>query len=167
MARITPASGAVAVPELEDYEPYGARLAAIDFDMSSEEFGTPEKRLVVDWALADDPDTTVRDWVGLRLGKQQSGKVSQLRAMLNAISGKAEDTEIAWFDDESLEWSYDGKVAAEMLAEGQRVVLRGKVVERKAGGKRYKVTTYQAAKKAGQIRAQRASTPADEEEIPF
>lgn len=142
MARVTPAT-TFASPALEDHEPYPAKLTAIEWVTSSEQYGG-EKRLQLDWELKS--GESVRDWVGVRLGKQQSGQVSKLRALLNALVGKPESTEIAWFDDETLDFSYDGKDPYYALKVGDKVTLRGTSVTKEDGSHRFSVKVYQASK---------------------
>src|SRR2546421_8217465 len=123
MARITPAQNSFDLENLRDYDPYRARLKKIDWGRSSEEYGA-ESRLELTWALlGGEDDQTLKDWISLRLGQQQNGQVAKLRMLLNALAGRPEATEVAWFDDETLEWSYDGTVPAGQLAEGHEVRL--------------------------------------------
>lgn len=168
MARITPSSGisSVNIEELEDYEPYRAWLRAIDFQTGSAEYGS-EQRLVLDWSLTDEEDDkdTIRDWLSLRLGRQQSGQVSKLRALLNALSGKEEQAEVKWFDTETLEWSYDGEHAENKLGEGAGVLFRGKHGVKQDGTAKFTITTYQSAQtKKRKIEPARPSRDESEKE---
>lgn len=153
---------------LEDHEPYKGTLKNTEWATSSEEYGGGQ-RLVVDWDLGNDED--VRDWINLKLGKQKDGKVAKLRALLNALSDKPADTEIAWFDDSSLEWSYDGETAHNKLYIGAEVVFRGINGKKADGGDRYSIQVYQAPKKkaaapAGTAR-KFAPAPINDDEVPF
>lgn len=165
MTRITPASGQVIdFEQFEDHEPYKGTLKKISWSEGSVEYGS-EKRLTLDWEL-EDGITSVRDWISLRLGKQQNGTVSKLRQLLNALSEKPTDTQVEWFDPDTLEWSYvkDG-APFNKLAEGMNVIFRGKLGMRSDGqGRKYTVTVYQAPKKAtGKAKVK----PVSDEEIPF
>ena len=180
MARITPATGSYTAPTLEDHDPYPATLTAIEWVTSDEKYGG-EKRLQLDWALSE--DVSVRDWVGLRLGKQQSGQVSKLRALINAISGKPEATEVAWFDDEDMTWSYDGVTAhGKLMPDVCEVIIRGTSVMRDDGTRRFSIKVYQSAKAqkaqkatapkipvlaGGRSEAQVAADEVDDDQIPF
>ena len=178
MARITPKSSDFSISGLEDHEAYTATLKDIDWATSDEKYGG-ECRLVLDWDL-EGQEYSVRDWVGLRLGKQQSGQVSKLRALLNAIAGKPEATEVAWFDDDSTEWSYDGATPYGKLQPGVcEVIIRGTNVPKEDGTSRFSVKVYQAikAQKAtapkipvlagGRSEAQVAADEVDDDQIPF
>lgn len=181
MARITPSTGTFDPESFVDYEPYRVQLKTIAFSESSPQYGS-EKRLELTWDMEDGQD--LRDWVGLRLGKQQSGQVSKLRMLLNALSEKPEATEVAWFDDETLEWSYTKDGAPfRKLGAGVEVVVRGKVTDKADGsGRRFQVTAYQplkavkGAKPNGQVAkaaagkvapADDVATDVDPDEIPF
>src|SRR5262245_15291041 len=134
MARITQPTGTmVDLSQLRDYDPYVFRLKAIDWQQSDPKFsknGETEMRMIVDWEMVEDPDLSIRDWLSLRLGRQQNGQVSKLRMLLNAVAQQPESSDIAWFDDESLEWSYDGDHVACKLDQGLEVIIRGKRVEK-------------------------------------
>jgi len=177
MARITPPTQS-AIADLEDYEPYKVSLKKIDWQDSSPEYGG-ESRMVIDWALLDQPDVTVRDWVSLRLGRQQSGHVSKLRKILYALADKPEASDIAWFDDESYEWSYDGDKAYAALSEGLPLTLIGKTVEKQTENgpkRRFAVVDYKPAaaqKSKPSLRPRPRPEPdaavkdVDPEDIPF
>ena len=144
MARISPSANFQA-PVLEDHEGYNATLKDFDWVTSSEQYGG-EKRLQLDWQIEGE-SYSIRDWVGLRLGKQQSGQVSKLRALLNAIAGKPEATEIAWFDDETTEWSYDGTTAyGKLEPDACEVIVRGTSMAKEDGTSRFSVKVYQPKK---------------------
>ncbi len=178
MARITPAqSQMVDLEQLQDYEPYVVTLQRIGWAESAAQYGG-ERRLQLDWEFDD--GSTVRDWVALRLGKQQNGQVSKLRALLNALSDRPEPTEVAWFDDETLEWSYGGDQPDNKLVEGMQVVIRGKRVVKEDGTYRWAVQAYasvrlsrrrqsstqQPVQRKPQIRPVSESEDEDEE-VPF
>lgn len=173
MALITPSTP----PEelgLEDHEAYSVTLKKIDWATSSPEYGE-ERRLQLDWEF--ETGATTRDWLGLRLGQQQSGQVSKLRALLNALAGKPETTEVKWFNDETFEWGYtawDPKNPQPygQLTEGLEVVIRGVNAQKKDGSTRFNIKVYQAARKAAasttKARPKPAPAPADtEDDIPF
>lgn len=147
MTRIVPKQQ-TDVSQLKDYEPYRVSIHAIDWIESSGEYAAEGKRLQIDWAFDPDALFTTRDYVGLRLGRQTSGQVSKLRSLLNALAHKPEATEISWFDDESLEWSYDGTTPFARLEEGLEVIVRGKIVEKPSDSgprKRFNISAYQPA----------------------
>lgn len=148
MSRITPPQQAATdLSQLKDYDPYRVQIAKVDTERGSAEYGS-ELRLVLDLAFTDDPTFTIRDWISMRLGRQQNGQVSKLRMLLNAIAQQPEATEIAWFDDESLEWSYDGDSAFAKVEEGFEVIVRGKVTEKQTDQgpkRRYAINAYQPA----------------------
>lgn len=183
MARITPPVQNTDISELKDHEPYRVSIHKLDFEPSSAEYGG-ENRLVVDWSFVDDPDFTIRDWIGLRLGRQQSGQVSKLRMLLNAVAHKPKAEDISWFDDESLEWSYDGNKSYAKLSEGLEVIIRGEVTEKPGDNgpkRRFRINVYSPAvdEKPVQRRGPRPATgattpmgrpqsePGDDEEAPF
>ncbi len=152
MARITAAD----VSQLEDDEPYVMEITGMSFEESDHPQFGHQKRLRVTLAFVDESgqanrEDTILDWLGLKLGQQQSGEIAKLRQLLNALAEEPKETTIAWFDDETLEWSYDGNEAAMQLAEGRRVVVRGELVT-KVGldgtpVRRYRVKKYQPIKK--------------------
>ena len=77
---------------------------------------------------------------------------------------------VRFFDDETLEWSYDGDQPYSKLSVGLPVIIRGKseVKMGEGGGKRFRITTYQPAKKTGSARKPApVSVVADETEAPF
>lgn len=177
MARISASAQTSEVADLEDFEPYQVTLQSVTKSTGAEQYGS-QPQLEVTWQLED--STTVRDWPALKLGKSRdSGKVSKLRAMLNAIAGKPEAAEIAWFDDETFEWSYDGETAVARLTEGLPVIVRGKNVEKVVDGEsqlRYRIQAYQPIKrskpKPATEQAERRVRPAvvestDDEDVPF
>lgn len=127
MPLITPSDGTYV--ELKDHEPYRVHLAELPkLTTGSAEFGG-QPRLEFSWQLNDgEPDDTIKDWVGLKLGQNSSGEVSKLRQLLNVLVGKHESTPIAWFnsDLDKLEWSYDGISPHMKLTEGLAVIIRGK-----------------------------------------
>ncbi len=140
MPRITPNSGTpIDLSQLEDDEAYKGTLHKPKdgwYSKGSAEYGG-EDRLTVDWEISE--LETIRDWISLRLGKQQNGTVSKLRMLLNALSDKPRDTEIKWFDSDTLEWSYDGEKAFNKITEGVEVLFRG-VKGKKADGTTDKFT---------------------------
>ena len=129
--------------DLKDHEPYEVILAEdpelID---GSPQYGG-DKRLQVTWQLPD--GNSVRDWLSLKLGRQQNGQVSKLRALLNAASNLAENENIAWFDDETFEWGYSANGPAENVLRkgGTRVILRGTTTTNEAGQRRFAIRVYQ------------------------
>ena len=164
MSRITPPS-AVAIPEsIEDDEFYPVTLLKLTTSTGSPEYGS-ELQLQIDWEFED--STSARDWVSLRLGKQQNGTIAKLRQLLNAISGKKPDVEVAWFDSESFEWGYekDGD-AHNRLQEGAACLLRGKRVEKKDGQFKFVIDAYRPIK-APAARVAAKPAKADVDEIPF
>ena len=147
MARITaPTGSTIDLTQLEDHEPYKGVLKAIDWTTGSAEYGA-EQRLTLDWDLGDDTD--IRDWISLRLGKLKTGGVSKLRQLLNALSGKPADTEVSFFDTETLEWGYEGAdgPAHNQLIVGMEVVFRGLKGKREDGTDKFSITVYQAPKR--------------------
>lgn len=163
MARILPPAppapaleNPVDVNRLRNYEGYRARLADINWSRTRPEYGD-EKRLVLDWELVD-LGGSVRDYLNLKLGRQQSGQVSKLRQLLNALAERSETAEIAWFNDDEgdeagenpLCWGYEGSgVPERRLHAGIEVSVRGKLVERSDGqGRRYQVEVYESASAA-------------------
>jgi hypothetical protein len=156
MARITPNSGSTVDPtvlkELEDDEPYKGILKKPKdgwLSKGSAEYGG-EDRLTIDWQLEDGKiDSSIRDWISLRLGKQQNGTVSKLRMLLNALSDKPRDTEVKWFDSVTLEWGYDDK-PYNKITEGMEVVFRGVHGKKQDGTTdKFTIQKYQAPKAAG------------------
>lgn len=142
MARITPSSGGTNLEQLVDYEPYPAVLQEIAWTEGSPQYGS-EQRLELTWELED--GTSLRDWIAPRLGRQRNGQVAKLRALLNALGQQPEQADIAWFDDETLEWSYDGDTPYLALEVGLEVIIRGKVEDRADGsGLRFRILNYQA-----------------------
>lgn len=172
MERVTASSGsAIDVGQFEDHEPYKGTLKKIDFTTGSAEYGS-EQRLTLDWELENGDN--VRDWISLRLGKQQNGTVSKLRQLLNALSEKPADTQVEWFDPDSLEWSYEKNGAAfNKLAVGAVVIFRGKRGVKADGSAKFTVNVYQMPKKAAAAAAGNGSAKAklkpagNDEAIPF
>jgi hypothetical protein len=147
MARITPPTQNTDI-DLQDHEAYRARLKAIDFEESDHPQYGHQRRLIVDWEPLTMEGFTIRDWISLRLGRQQNGQTSKLRMLLNALSQKPKAEEIAWFDDETLEWSYDGEHMANKLTVDQEVILRGETTEKVVDGqtkRRFKIGVYSPA----------------------
>lgn len=151
MARITPSSGSnFDLTILEDDEPYKGVLRKPKGDNGWLTKGAPEyggeDRLTIDWELEDGVQT-VRDWVSLRLGKQQNGTVSKLRMLLNALSDKPRDTEIKWFESETLEWGYDdSNKPFNVISEGMEVIFRGVHGTKQDGTGKFTIQKYQAPK---------------------
>ncbi len=149
MARITASQNGIDLDQLRDYDAYLVQLKEIGWSNGAPQYGG-EKRLEVTWERVDGvgngTEETFRDWLSLRLGRQQSGQVSKLRMLLNALAGQPETVDIAWFEDEELTWSYDGQNPYARLSEGLQVVVRGKVELKADGsGRRFRITTYQPA----------------------
>lgn len=168
MTRISAATSSM--PDLEDHEPYEVSLKSIEWTTSAIEYGG-DKRLQLTWAFPNDPDETLRDWMAPKLGKNQSGQVSKLRGLLNALVGKPEATEIAWFDDETLEWSYEGDQPYSKLSVGLPVIIRGKseIKTGEGGGRRFRITAYQPIKKTASAKPKPAPVAAnvDADDVPF
>ncbi len=146
MARITPAADFSF--DLKDYEAYEAVLAEDPKpSQGSEQFGS-ERRLELSWELQD--GTLLRDWLGLRLGRQSGGQVSKLRSLLNAACERKDSEAVAWFDDETFEWGYssDGPPANKLQKSVTRVQLRGKTISKfDAEGhehRTFRITVYQS-----------------------
>lgn len=146
MARITPSTGTFDIEAFADMEPYRVRLKAFKIEEKDHPTYGRSKRLEVTWELPDDPDNAPRDWMSLKLGKQQDGQVSKLRMLLNALAKQPKDAEIAWFDDATYEWSYEPNGAPfSTISEGQEVILRGESVLKEDGsGRAFKIRTYQS-----------------------
>jgi len=167
--RITPSSRTVNVT-IEPDEFYEVTLKALATSTGSAQYGG-ELQLQVDWEYEDASE--VRDWISLRLGKQQNGTVAKLRQLLNSIAGKPYDTEIAWFDSDTMEWGYekDGD-AFDKLTEGRSCLARGIRGTKEDGQPTFKVDAYRPLKKAANRPADtRAMKPATEEvdmdKVPF
>lgn len=169
MTRITPSSGSTLdLTVLEDDEPYkGILKKPKDGWMSpgALEYGG-EDRLTIDWELED--KETLRDWISLRLGKQQNGTVSKLRMLLNALSDKPRDTEVKWFDSETLEWGYDDK-AYNKVSEGMEVVFRGIHGTKQDGSGKFTIQKYQTVKAKAPAAAGKKNAPRDVDpnDVPF
>lgn len=165
MPRITPSSAQIVI--LEDDEAYKGILRKPKdqqgwFTKGSAEYGG-EDRLTIDWELED--GDTLRDWISLRLGKQQNGTVSKLRMLLNALSDKPRDAEIKWFDSDTLEWSYDGDKPFNKISEGMEVLFRGIQGTKQDGNRKFTIQKYAAPSTA---RASgRKTKPVSDDEIPF
>lgn len=141
MAKITPSANHVG-PQLEDDTSYKATLVGIEWSVSSPEYGS-ERRLQLDWLPEGCEEyETVRDWISLRLGKQQNGTVSKLRQLLNAIAGKPSGTDIKWFDDETLEISWSGEGPEDQLTTGREVILEGVNGTKADGSPKFSVARY-------------------------
>ncbi len=149
MARITPSTGGrplenpVDINRVRNFELYRARLMVLDWAPSK--FADQGPQLVADWELPD-VGGRIRDYYGLKLGQMKDGKVSVLRAMLNAIAGISDLTEISFVDNETLEWGYEGEEgpAWGQLQPGWEVALRGRIVPRNdAQGSIFKVEVYE------------------------
>lgn len=147
MTRITPNSGSTLdLTVVEDDEPYKGTLTKPKdgwLSKGAAEYGG-EDRLTIDWKLDD--GESIRDWISLRLGKQQNGTVSKLRMLLNALSDKPRDTEVKWFDSESLEWGYEDDKPYNKIEEGMEVVFRGVHGTKQDGTGKFTIQKYQAPK---------------------
>jgi len=170
MPRITESSGqnVEIIQSLEDDEPYKGVLRKPKdgwFSQGSEQYGG-EQRLTVDWELADGV-STVRDWISLRLGKQQNGTVAKLRQLLNALSDKPRDTKIEWFDSDTLEWSYDGKNADNKITEGLEVTFRGVSGTKQDGQPKFSIQKYASATKAKPAPKKIGKVTTNDSEPPF
>lgn len=168
--RITPSSGSsMDLTVFEDDEPYKGILTKPKdgwFSPGSIEYGG-EDRLTIDWKLED--GQTQRDWISLRLGKQQNGTVSKLRMLLNALSDKPRDTEVKWFVKETLEWGYDDTDKAfNVITEGMEVVFRGIHGTKQDGSGKFTIQKYQAPKAKTPAAVGKAKMKkADDDEVPF
>ena len=137
-------------------------------------------RLQLDWEIEDGTD--LRDWISLKLGKVKAGGVSKLRQLLNALSDKPADTEVSFFDTETLEWGYDGAdgPAHNQLVEGLEVIFLGEHGTKADGGNKFSIRKYKSPRKPARAAAaapagkpdhaaaaRRKLTPSDDDEIPF
>lgn len=169
MARITPSTGTAAdVSQLEDDEPYVMEITGMSFEESDHPQYGHQKRLRLTLAFVDESgqanrDDTILDWLGLKLGQTQGGEIAKLRQLLNALAEESKETTVAWFDDDTLEWSYDGDLVALQLVEGQRVVVRGELVMKTGADgtpvRRYRVKKYQPVKKGRPKNGSATQTP--------
>lgn len=179
MARITPSSGSnIDLTIVEDDTPYKGTLKMPKdgwLSKGSAEYGG-EDRLTVDWDLGEGPGTSIRDWISLRLGKQQNGTVSKLRMLLNALSDKPRDTEVKMFVSETLEWGYDeAKFDADgkylnpfnKITEGMEVVFIGQHGTKKDGSGKFTIEKYSAPKAKVAAVSGRKIAPVSNEEPPF
>lgn len=177
MPRISPPTGADSIVELEDDQPYKVSLKSWEYVEGAAEYGG-NQRLQIDWKVGDEDDDTVRDWLSLKLGKQQSGVVSKLRMLLNALSQRPPETEIKWFDTDSDSWSYDGDREDNKLTTGYEIVIIGENKMRADGsGRSYRISKYRAVKKQSETLpkspvsskrlAAAAASARDADEIPF
>ena len=170
MPRITPSSGTnVDLSELVDDEAIKGVLTKPKdgwWSEGSEQYGGGQ-RLTVDWTLEDEV-STVRDWISLRLGKQQNGTVAKLRQLLNALSDRPRDTEIRWFDSDTLEWSYDGQTADNKITEGMIVLFRGVHGTKQDGSDKFTIQKYGAVNATTKAKAAtKAKTARNTDEPPF
>lgn len=170
MARITPSSGSnIDLTIVEDDTPYKGTLRMPKdgwLSKGSAEYGG-EDRLTVDWDLGEGPGTSIRDWISLRLGKQQNGTVSKLRMLLNALSDKPRDTEVKWFDSQSLEWGYEDDKAFNVISEGMEVVFIGQHGTKKDGSGKFTIEKYSAPKAKVAAVSGKKIAPVSNEEPPF
>lgn len=149
MARITEATGStIDLTQFEDDEPYKVRIQAVGAVTDTEYQGKKGRQLEITWSLVDDPETTLKDWLSLSLGKQKNGTVSKFRQFLNALAQKPKDESIKWFDDEELTWSYNGTHAHMKLEAGLEAILSGEIRDRAdpTQGKKFAITKYKAPK---------------------
>lgn len=155
MARITPSTGSplenpLDINNVRNMVPYRARLIRTDWATGSAEYGS-QQRLVCDWELIDVPSGPqnqpgqVRDYYGLALGARRDGTVAQLRQMLNAIADTDEQAEVSFFDDETMEWGYEGEdgPAWGQLQKGWEVTVMGKITAKQNGtGSFFNIVQY-------------------------
>lgn len=165
MPRITPSTRAVN-DTIEPDEFYEVTLKAINTSTGSVQYGS-ELQLQIDWEYEDGSE--VRDWLSLRLGKQQNGTVAKLRQMLNSIAGKPYDAEVAWFDSDTMEWGYEKDAPAhDKLSEGRACLARGIRGTKDDGSATFKLDAYRPLKKAAP--AKKKLVPAgdvDPDDVPF
>ena len=165
MPRITPSSHAVN-ESIEPDEFYEVSIKTLGGIVD----GKYGKQLQIDLEYED--GSTTRDWLGLRLGKLQNGTVAKLRQMLNSIAGKPHDAEIAWFDSDNFEWSYekDGD-AFDKLTEGRSCLARGIRGTNDDDQPTFTIDAYRALKKAtNRAAGTRKMVPAgdvDPDDVPF
>lgn len=92
--------------------------------------------------LSQDGEDEEWIWTSVKLGKHQ-GRVSKLRGILNAMFHQPENTEIMWFDDETMEVKYEAavhRVEAGLTCQG-----RGEFFEGKDGGNdTFRLTRFRA-----------------------
>ena len=159
MSRITPSTRAVnnTIDADEFYEVTIETLGGIVE-------GTYGDQLQVDLQYED--ASTVRDWLGLKLGKAQNGTVAKLRQFLNSVAGKPYDAEIKWFDSETMEWSYDTE-PFDKLSEGRSCLARGIRGVKDDGSPTFSIDAYRPIKKAPAARVAAKPAKADVDEIPF
>jgi hypothetical protein len=167
MARITPSNGSpldnpIDIGKVRNLQGYRAILIRTDWTTGAAQYGS-QPRLVLDWQFPDVDGGQVRDYAGLALGVTRGGEIAQLRRILNAIAGVPAETEVSFFDDESLEWGYEGVdgPAWGALEPGWEIVMHGEIKPRQdRQGSFFNPTHYYPAGQPGTTAAPVAAAPA-------
>lgn len=118
---------------LPDHDPVHVRLLEINrlektqFKKSTDP-NVKEWRLTYKWEQVGS-NAWIFDYTSTSIGATKSGVVSNLRQIINAIHGRASNSHVAWFDDETFEYGLDGDgtdaPVAGRLAPGVEIVVRG------------------------------------------
>ena len=140
MARVTPPQGGGYDGGLPDDEPIPVELLSIDV-VEDQRFDAGP-RFALKWQTVDGNDIWIRDWLSVRLGKQQSGQVSKLRGLVNALHGRKATDEVAWADDETAEYGLDGEDTTGRIEPGIRVAVIGQNVVKDDGSTVFRVEKY-------------------------
>lgn len=179
---------------LEDDEPYVVTVvdARLDREPAYQKPGFTSDKLTVTLGITDDPDDTIRVFLtvatfaddtqpkGAGLGKNKTtGKVSKLRAFLNAIADKDENTEITgvdWAEPDApfhMQWTYGDRLEFQAGAQcefelegGAKVTVRGTSVENDQGYFNYKVEKFRPASRATRPAATQARQTLAKRDIP-
>lgn len=133
MSWITPPQGGATydgtLPELDPIEVVLKSVVVAP----DEKFGSGPRAALV-WETIEHEQQQIFDWASVKLGKNNSGQVSKMRSIINAIEGRPTDAEIAGIDDETLEYALDGSAIDGAVKAGVRVVVRGENVTKDANG---------------------------------
>jgi hypothetical protein len=152
MARVTTASSSANPYTWEEDVWYPVSLTGWEINPAGREITIPGKpvqtaksaQLAVTWALLEDPETWIRDWINLTLRPKNDGTHAKVKLLICALAGKnPRDEATPWIDDETLEYGFDAdaKVAAGKIASGIEMRVKG-VVKTRDDGDYLSVTRY-------------------------
>lgn len=165
-----PAAPAVDDPadinRLIDWEPYRARIEALNWTTSTKFNPNGERQLVVDLRLSE-VGGVIRTYVSLRLGTRQDGKPSKLTALLNALAGQEGTAKVSWFNDDEGDaegenpyaWGYEPGQVAAVLEPGLELTVRGTVVQPEGKERRYQIEAFSPSTRPSSRPARSAESP--------
>jgi len=126
--------------------------------------GQPAKHTTLDitWALVEDEDTWIKDWVDLTVTPQRDGTQPKCKLFICTLAGRDPRREATpWVDDESLEFGFDaeGQVVSGRILTGIKLAVKGKLKTDGEGIDRLRVERYSTQQMASPASPQQVAGP--------